>query len=220
MEFFAHRYKSAKYKFNMHFVAAWDEQARKDLLKALGDAGMDIAIKGLGERFGYDNMTCFHSSYMGVTHCDKSLMHSDIYATNDKSWNIVFPLITIEGTEPELDVMSEDLNTIVGVHYLKDVAYAMGDFGYHKTRMIAYYDPDDDSVDYGDMAANGIPIRVVFGAYCSQIDETNVAVIRHIYDGDDPAPFADQFKDLPMKEVHWDKATGTSTLANPGGTGY
>mmetsp|Transcript_43622 Transcript_43622/g.91706 ORF Transcript_43622/g.91706 Transcript_43622/m.91706 type:complete len:155 (-) Transcript_43622:596-1060(-) len=57
MEFFAHRYKSAKYKFNMHFVAAWDEAARKDLLKALGDPGLDIALKGIGERFGYDNMT-------------------------------------------------------------------------------------------------------------------------------------------------------------------
>mmetsp|Transcript_37603 Transcript_37603/g.64106 ORF Transcript_37603/g.64106 Transcript_37603/m.64106 type:complete len:158 (+) Transcript_37603:175-648(+) len=153
---------------------------------------------------------------MGVTHCDKSLMHSDIYATEDKSWNIVFPLITVEGTDPELDIMSENLNTIVGVHYLKDVAYAMGDFGYHKTRMISYHDPDDNGQDYDGMTANGIPIRVVFGVYCSQIDETNVAMIRHIYDGDDPAPFADQFKDVPMREIHWDLATGTSTLANPG----
>ena len=59
----------------------------------------------------------------------------DIYATEDKSWNIIFPLITVEGTDPELDVMSEDMNTVVGVHYLKDVAYAMGDFGYHQTRV-------------------------------------------------------------------------------------
>ena len=45
-------------------------------MKGLGDAGFDLALKGLGERFGYDNMTCFHASYMGVTHCDMSLMHS------------------------------------------------------------------------------------------------------------------------------------------------
>ena len=103
-------------------------------MKALGDAGFDIALKGIGERFGYDNMTCFHASYMGVTHCDKSKMHSDIYATDDKSWNIVFPIITVDGTDPELDVISEDMNTVIGVHYLKDVAYAMGDFGFHQTR--------------------------------------------------------------------------------------
>ncbi len=106
--FFAHRYHSTAWRFNMHFVAAWEESARKDVLKALGDAGFDIALQGIGERFGYDNMTCFHASYMGVTHCDKSKMHSDIYATNDKSWNIVFPLITVEGTDPELDVRCLD----------------------------------------------------------------------------------------------------------------
>ena len=117
--------------------------------------------------------------------------------------------------------MSEDMNTVIGVHYLKDIAYAMGDFGYHQTRPHNYYDPEEDEQVKDDpYKANGVPIRVVFGAYCAQIDETNVAMIRHIYDGDDPAPFADQFKDFPMREVHWDKATGASTLAKPSGPGY
>ena len=219
-EFFAHRYNSINYKFNMHFVAPWNEVARKNMLTTLGDTGFDLAIKGIGERFGYDNMTCFLGSYMGVTHCDKAKMHSDIYATNDKSWNIVFPLITVNGTDPELNIMSEDMNTAIGVNYLKDVAYAIGDFGYHQTRPIKYYDPDEDDTEDDDpMVANGVPIRVVFGAYCSQVDETNVAMLRHIYDGDDPAPFADQFKDLPMKEIHWDR-DGKSTLAQPSGEGY
>ena len=215
--FFAHRYHSTAWRFNMHFVAAWEESARKDVLKALGDAGFDIALRGIGERFGYDNMTCFHASYMGVTHCDKSKMHSDIYATDDKSWNIVFPIITVEGTDPELDVMSEDMNTVIGVHYLKDVAYAMGDFGFHQTRPNKYYDAKDDD---GNDAHDDAPIRVVFGTYCAQIDETNIAMIRHIYDGDDPAPFADQFEKLPMKAIHWDRLGGTSSLAMPGGQSF
>mmetsp|Transcript_19058 Transcript_19058/g.32757 ORF Transcript_19058/g.32757 Transcript_19058/m.32757 type:complete len:157 (+) Transcript_19058:2-472(+) len=151
---------------------------------------------------------------MGMTHCDSSVMHSDIYATGDKSWNIIFPLITVEGTDPELNIMAEDMNTIVGVHYLKDVAYAMGDFGYHQTIPSNYFDPKDGA----DVSKEDVPIRVVFGAYCSQIDESNVAMIRHIYDGDDPAPFADQFVDLPIREVHWDKSTGAS-LATPGRNG-
>jgi hypothetical protein len=125
MEFFAHRYHSDQWNFNMHFVSAWEEKARKSVLAALGEAGFDVALKGIGERFGYDNLTCFHASYMGVTHCDKSKMHSDIYATEDKSWNIVFPLITVEGTSPELDIMAEDMNTVIGVHYLKDVGKRM-----------------------------------------------------------------------------------------------
>ena len=84
--------------------------------------------------------------------------------------------------------------------------------------MVAYCDPEDDSLNCDATDADNLPMRIVFGAYCSQIDETNVAMIRHIYDGDDPAPFADQFKDVPMRETHWD-STGASTLAKPGGKG-
>ena len=208
MEFFAHRYKSESYNFNMHFVAAWDESARKDVLRAVGDAGFDLAIKGIGERFGYDNLTCFHSSYMGVTQAGGGMVHSDIYATGDKSWNIVFPLITVEGSDPELSIISEKMNTVVGVNYLKDVAYMMGDFGYHQTR------PKRDTNE------NGVPMRVVFGIYCSQIDRTNIAMIRHVYDGDDPAPFADQFVSLPTKEAHWSKDSGLCSLGKPCGLKY
>ena len=154
----------------------WNEEARKSILKTLGKAGFDVALRGLGERFGYDNMTCFHASYMGMTHCDNSVMHSDIYATGDKSWNIIFPLITVEGTDPELNIMSEDMNTIVGVHYLKDIAYAMGDFGYHQTIPTNYFNPNDEN----EVEEDNVPIRVVFGAYCSQIDETNIDMIRHV----------------------------------------
>eukprot|EP00569_Conticribra_weissflogii_P003745 CAMPEP_0171329356 /NCGR_PEP_ID=MMETSP0878-20121228/1216_1 /TAXON_ID=67004 /ORGANISM="Thalassiosira weissflogii, Strain CCMP1336" /LENGTH=1054 /DNA_ID=CAMNT_0011829333 /DNA_START=95 /DNA_END=3259 /DNA_ORIENTATION=- len=214
MEFFAHRYHSDQFNFNMHFVAAWDEAARLSVLKALGNAGFDVALRGIGERFGYYNLTCFHGSYMGVTHCDQSKMHSDMYATDDKSWNIIFPLITVEGTDPELDIMAEDMNTIIAVHYLKDIAYAIGDFGYHQTRPIAYYDPEEHRDKK--KKPSEFPIRVVFGAYCSQVDETNFAMLRHIYDGDDPAPFADQFSQLPMKEIHWDRSTHSVSLAMPG----
>ena len=211
MEFFAQKYKATQYKFDMHFVAAWNEAARKSVIDGLGDVGFDLALQGLGERFGYDSMTCFHASWMGMTHCDQAKMHSDIYATNDKSWNIIFPLMTVEGTDAELNVMAEDMNVIIGVHYLKDVAYAMGDFGYHQTRPSRW---GKDDLKENETA----PIRVVFGAYCSQIDESNIAMIRHIYDGDDPAPFADQFTELPLKEVHWTKA-GAATLRQPKGSG-
>ena len=79
----------------MHYVSPWDESTSKDVLRAVGDAGLDLAIKGIGERFGYDNLTCFHSSYMGVSYVESTMMHTDIYATGDKSWTLLFPLITV-----------------------------------------------------------------------------------------------------------------------------
>jgi hypothetical protein len=124
----------------------------------------------------------------------------------------------VEGSDPELDIMAEDMNTVIGVNYLNDIAFAVGDYGFHQTRPINYYNPDDKE-KFGNLAVNGVPIRVVFGIYCAQIDEENIAMIRHVYDGDDPAPFADQFTSLPMKEFHWQKKenNGVCTLGNPGG---
>ncbi|KAL7546164.1 hypothetical protein ACHAWF_009506, partial [Thalassiosira exigua] len=146
----------------------------KHNLGGLLDAGFYVALNAVGTRFGYTNLTCWHASYMGMTHCDKSVMHTDIFATDDKSWNLVFPLVTVEGTEPELDVVAEDLNTVVGVNYLKDVVFAVGEWGYHKTRTVSYRDGE---------GAGGAPIRIVFGAYCSQIDETNVAMTTSLSGG-------------------------------------
>eukprot|EP00573_Skeletonema_grethae_P001403 CAMPEP_0201692266 /NCGR_PEP_ID=MMETSP0578-20130828/5215_1 /ASSEMBLY_ACC=CAM_ASM_000663 /TAXON_ID=267565 /ORGANISM="Skeletonema grethea, Strain CCMP 1804" /LENGTH=102 /DNA_ID=CAMNT_0048177621 /DNA_START=27 /DNA_END=335 /DNA_ORIENTATION=+ len=65
-------------------------------------------------------------------------------------------------------------------------------------------------------AADGLPLPLTLMPFFSQVDETNIAMLRHIYDGDDPAPFADQFTALPMREVHWTK-TGNATLRHPEG---
>ena len=57
-----------------------------------------------------------------------------------------------------------------------------------------YYHPKEDDGEKTGLMANGVPIRVVFGSYCAQIDESNVAMIRHVYDGDDVSssvPFDD-----------------------------
>jgi len=59
--------------------------------------------------------------------------------------------------------MAEDMNTVVGVHYRRDVVYAMGDYGYHQTRSMAYYNPEEDDGDRSGAAADSVPIRVVFG---------------------------------------------------------
>lgn len=58
--------------------------------------------------------------------------------------------------------------------------------GYHKTSPNSYEE-------------NGL-MRVVVGAYCAQIDDSNAKLLHHIYDGEDPAPFCHQFE---KPEIHW-----------------
>jgi len=172
----------------MHYVAAFDEAARVSFLRAFGDGGFDVVLESIVNEFGMDNITCFHLSYMGVSDCDQSFTHADLYKTGGKSFNIIWPVITVNGSKPELDIISDDPNIVVSIKYMYDRAAVMGDWAYHKT----------SSIDYAD---SGL-MRVVVALYCAQIDETNADRLATIYEGEDPAPFYDQFK-RPIKEIHW-----------------
>ena len=79
---------------------------------------------------------------------------------------------------------------VVAVKYEHDRAILMSDWGYHRT----------SAVDYEEKGQ----IRVVLGMYCAQIDKSNHQALKFIYNGEDPAPFIDQFE-LPIKEIHWHK---------------
>ncbi|KAL3919282.1 MAG: hypothetical protein SGILL_003832, partial [Bacillariaceae sp.] len=188
-QWFAQRYKSDVWHFNMHYLAAWDEKARQTFLGEVGKAGFDVAMDGIGNHFGLDNMTCFHLSYMGVSECDKSFTHTDVYATGDVSFNMIWPILLVDGSKPELNLQSDDGNIVVAYKYEYDTAILMGDWGYHYTSEIEGYKEDEK--------------RVVVGMYCGEINDKNAKMFAHLYDGEDPAPFLGQF-DEPY-ELHWSK---------------
>lgn len=101
------------------------------------------------------------------------------------------PMSVVEGSSPELDIVSDDTNIVLSVNYEYDVAYVMGDYGYHKTSPNSYEDKGQ--------------MRIVVGAYAGQIDDTNRKMYHHIYDGEDPAPFCGQFAN---PDIHWDSNGG------------
>ena len=115
------------------------------------------------------------------------MTHTDVYATGEVGFNIIFPVLLVPGTPPELDVQADDHNIVLSVNYQYDTAIVMGDWGYHKTSPVKYDDPNH--------------MRVVVGGYCASIGESNKNMIALLYDGEDPAPFMDRFLD----EVHWSK---------------
>jgi hypothetical protein len=182
---------SAGWNFNMHYIAAWDELTQQSMLGGLGMAGFDTALEGTAKHIGLDNMTCWHSSFMGLSQVDSNgWTHTDVYSTGEKGFNYIFPILLVNGSAPELDIQSNDFNVVIGVNYKYDVAFALGDFVYHKSRAIQYTEKDQ--------------IRIVVGTYCSQINSGDERLTAYVYSGEDPAPFMHQFK-APIKEAqhHW-----------------
>ena len=188
-QFFAQRYKSGEWGFNMHYLSAWDEVARRNFLAQIGRAGFDEVMNGIGTHFDLDNIVCFHASYMGVSECDSSFTHTDIYATGEVTYNIIWPITLVNGSLPELNLQADDGNIVISINYEYDTAILMGDWGYHYTSPIEGYTGDEK--------------RVVVGMYCGQIDDNNSQMLANLYDGEDPAPFMGQFQ-APY-EYHWSK---------------
>jgi hypothetical protein len=187
-EWYAHRFESSEWDFNVHYISSWNEAARVHFLRFLGQAGFDSVLDAIGNKFGLKHLTCWHPAFIGVNDCDNSVMHADVHSTGNKGFIILYPYVLVEGSKPELDVQARDANIVVAVKYEPDVAIVLGDYGYHRT----------SPVDYSEKGG----IRLVVSNYCSEIDETNHKVMKYLYNTEHPAPFMDQF-DLPIKEFHW-----------------
>jgi hypothetical protein len=176
-EWYAQRYMNRAWRFNMHYVSPWNKNAPTSFLRALGTGGFDTVLDGMGTNFGLDHMSFFFLGLMGVSEADDSFTHTDVYATGEKGFNMIWPIVIVNGTKPELDIISDDANIVLSINYEHDVAVTMGDWVYHKTS-------PNDYQDEGQM-------RIVVNAYVSQIDETNARMMRDIFDREDPSPFAD-----------------------------
>ena len=174
---------------NMHWVIPNDEVARKSYLKALGAGGFDTVLDSIGTSFGMEKLTCFHNTFLGISKSDDSVIHSDFYETQRRSFDFLLPIIMANSTRPEFHIESLDGNVVVGVKYQYGTAVSVGDWTMHKSAPCDYTDTGE--------------IRVVSSIYCSDIRPENRKSLLFMYNQEHPAPFHHLF-DLPVEEWHWD----------------
>jgi hypothetical protein len=174
---------------NMHWIIPNDEVARKSYLKALGKGGFDTILDSIGTSFGMERLTCFHNTFLGISVSDDSVIHSDFYETQRRSFDFLLPIIMANSSNPEFHLQSLDDNIVVGLKYQNGIAVSVGDWTMHKSAPCDY-------TDTGEM-------RVVCSIYCSDIREENRKSLLYMYNQEHPAPFHHLF-DMPIKEWHWD----------------
>jgi hypothetical protein len=76
-------------------------------------------------------------------------------------FNMIWPIVIVNGTKPELDIISDDANIVLSINYEHDVAVTMGDWVYHKTS-------PNDCQDEGQM-------RIVVNAYVVRLTRRMLA---------------------------------------------
>jgi hypothetical protein len=123
---------------NMHWISPGDAATHEDFLKQLSLGGFDKVLESIGEYFELDGLVAYHLSFMGVSHCTGGYVHHNLSGTHGKAFNIIVPLITVDGATPaELKIEDTDDQT-GGYRYEYDEASIIGDYARHTTGRVDY----------------------------------------------------------------------------------
>ena len=122
---------------NMHWISPGDENTHEAFLQQMFSGGFYGMLESIGEYFQLRGLVAYHLAFMGVSHCVRGYVHHDFAGTNGKAFNIIIPLITVDGTGPELEIEDVD-DQFGGYRYVYDEASIVGDAARHATGRVDY----------------------------------------------------------------------------------
>lgn len=194
-----HRPKS-HWKSNMHWLSPADETAHDDYLTILSAGGFDKVLKSIGEYFKLNGLSAYHLSFIGVSQCERGFIHTDVNNSGLAAFNLIIPLILVEGEGPELEILSDDETTTRYYQYEYNVASMIGDDALHATA----------SCDY---MAKG-KMRICATVYVGDITTTNVRnLLMSLTQAYPPVGNAKHL--LDRAGDHWSKTDVTKRLPEP-----
>lgn len=130
---------ATRYHSNMVWVGPGDEEAHNDFLQVLGKGGFDLVLEGLAHAFELKTLTVVQVTFLAVTSCMGLFYHWEFLDTGGKAFNIIVPLISVDGTDPELAIQDDTNFTRKGGYKYKDgEAIVFGDNAIHGTNMVDY----------------------------------------------------------------------------------
>lgn len=174
-------------------------------MDALGEAGFDQVLDGVGRHFNLTRVSCFYPSFVGVSHADFSHMHSD--SDHEKIFNLIFPVRQVDSAESEINLGANEKYRKdpfnVPHHYEPDHGTLLGLDGLHGTA----------PTDYRGVTGPQ-KFLLVASVYFGAFDETFVD--RHVEDWQDPPyPLRENLRDALMYRMHWSATDPTKKLGSP-----
>jgi hypothetical protein len=196
---------------NMHYVAVDDDESQEQFFTALYKGGFDTVLQGVGEYFNLTQLTCYYTTFIVVSHCVQSMMHSDSDYPN--VFNMIFPITQVDDGEAELVLGADDDPSIgtlrhspelhIPYVYERDHGILVGHGGMHGT----------SPTDYRDGKGSH---RVVMSVYMG--DFSNPAMRKAYIDAYEDPPYANywpgQLDHAFTERVHWKKDDPTISIGN------
>lgn len=154
-----HRPKS-HWRSNMHWLSPADETAHDNYLTILSAGGFDKVLESIGAYFNLNGLSAYHLSFIGVSQCERGFIHTDVNDSGVMAFNLIIPLMLVEGESPELEILSDDETMTRFYQYEYNVASMIGDDALHATASCDY-------ISKGEM-------RICATVYVGDITTTNV----------------------------------------------
>lgn len=186
---------------DMHYISPDDFGSNQLFMEALSDAGFDMVLNSVGTRDNLTSITVYYPSYIAVSHCTRSLMHTD--SDEDGHYNVIFPVLQVNNSKPELIVGDSSANIYVPYKYEPEHAVVLGKEGLHGTAPCDYRGTDS--------------MRMVVSVYMVDGDNrpTRNKVIKDWIDADPPYPRVPDREHFIDTTKHWKKDDPTRTLRTP-----
>lgn len=188
----------AQWNSNAHWISPSDKQTHDEYLKVLSKGGFDKALESIGTHFGFDGLSVYHLSFIGVSRCTKGYVHYDFEEIDGKGFNLIIPLILAEDAEPELDIEQRgDMERVGRYKYVRNEANMVGDLVGHAT----------SACDYIDQGA----MRMAATVYVADINTDNSARLASYITQRHPPRFDSQYL-MDQAGAHWKPGDPTKRL--------
>ena len=126
---------------DMYWISPSNLESHVDMLSRLGSGGFDTLLKAIASVLQDDipHLTVYQLTYVLVSYCNEQRFHTD----NDDSltgdvWTVIFPLILVPNSSPELAVRHSVLKTEHLIKYNVGEALIWGPLTEHSTAQVKY----------------------------------------------------------------------------------
>ena len=197
----------AIWRSNLHWFSPGAGPAHEHYLQALGVAGFDTVLQGIGEYLGMDGLVAFHVTFIAGSFSNRGFMHFDVRETGAKVYNIIIPLLLANETGPELDVQSwksdlrddQQIFRVGRCRYEYNVATMVGDGAVHATSACDYRYRQE--------------MRMAATVYVADVNDINAANVMRHYTQAYPPRELDLLKSWIAR--HWKRGDPSRMLPKP-----
>lgn len=110
-----------RWNSDMHWFSVSNERTHEFMLRMLAEGGLEEALDAIGRHYNLDSIMIESATFVAVSHCEDSFLHTDFEDVDGKAFNLLIPVHAVSGSGPELSVAGDRYVIVKGKQKLREV---------------------------------------------------------------------------------------------------